>query len=100
MDVPVLPMGTARVPEAESIAILAPTQGDGKGLIRKVALLEGELVEARWARGVARERVHHLSNSSTEGVRWLLGAKSSLRSFPFSGLGALSGAFPSLAHHR
>jgi hypothetical protein len=39
-----------------------------EGLIRKVALLEGELVEVRQAQDLAEERVHHLSNSSAEGA--------------------------------
>jgi hypothetical protein len=43
-------------------------QGDAKGLVRKVALLEGELVEAHQAREVAKEKVHNLSSSVAEGV--------------------------------
>jgi hypothetical protein len=44
--VPVPPMGSSRAQEVVSVAVLAPARGDVKGLIRKVALLEGELVEA------------------------------------------------------
>jgi hypothetical protein len=34
--------------------------GDAEGFICKVALLEGELVEARWAQEMAKEKVHSL----------------------------------------
>jgi hypothetical protein len=43
--------------EAESVAVLAPAPRDAERLVRKVALLEGELAEARWAPDVAGERV-------------------------------------------
>jgi hypothetical protein len=42
--------------------------GDAEGFIRKVALLEGELAEARRAREVAEEKVHSLLGSSAEGA--------------------------------
>jgi hypothetical protein len=85
-------------------------RGDAEGLIYKVALLEGELVEAQRAQDVARERerererVRCLSNSSAKGVRWLVASETVRREqfgeFLFCGLVALSCAFPSLAHHR
>jgi hypothetical protein len=55
MDVSVPPMGSSRVREVESVAVLAPAQGSVEGLVHKVALLEGELVEARRARDVTEE---------------------------------------------
>jgi hypothetical protein len=36
--------------------VLAPTRGDAEGLTHKVALIEGELVEAHRARDVTGER--------------------------------------------
>jgi hypothetical protein len=60
--------GSSQAQKGESAVVLASTQGDAEGLVRKVALLEGELVEARRARDVDRERVCHLSSSSTEGA--------------------------------
>jgi hypothetical protein len=40
---------SSRGREVESVIVLASAQGDTKGLICKVALLRGELVEARRA---------------------------------------------------
>jgi hypothetical protein len=71
--VSVSPMGSSRAREV--VAVLAPAWGNAKGLIRKVALLEGELVEARRARDVARERVRHLLDSLAEGARWLVASE-------------------------
>jgi hypothetical protein len=45
---------------------------DAEGLIRKVFLLEGELVEARQAREVAEEKFCSLSDASAGGARQLL----------------------------
>jgi hypothetical protein len=73
MDVSVSPMVSSRAREV--VAVLAPAWGNAKGLIRKVALLEGELVEARRARDVARERVRHLLDSLAEGARWLVASE-------------------------
>jgi hypothetical protein len=42
--------------------------GDAEVFIRKVALLEGELAEARRAREVVEEKVHNLLGSSAEGA--------------------------------
>jgi hypothetical protein len=65
----------------ESVVALASTRGDVEGLIRKVARLEGELVEAHWARDVARERerVHRLLSSSAEGVQRLMASNTERR---------------------
>jgi hypothetical protein len=73
--VSVSPMGSSWAREVVSVAVLVPAWGNAKGLIRKVALLEGELVEARRARDVARERVHHLLDSLAEGARWLMASE-------------------------
>jgi hypothetical protein len=68
-------MGLSRAREAKSVAVPVLARGDAKGLIRKVALLEGELVEAQRAQDVARERVHHFSISSVEGARRLMASE-------------------------
>jgi hypothetical protein len=49
--------------EAENAAALASAREDAEGLVRKIALLEGELVEARRAREVAEEKSRGLSNA-------------------------------------
>jgi hypothetical protein len=43
---PVLQMESTRAWEVENVAVEAHVQVDAEGLVRKVALLEGELVEA------------------------------------------------------
>jgi hypothetical protein len=102
--VSVPPMGSSWAWEVESVAILAPARGDAEGFIHKVALHEGQLVEAHRSRDEARERVHRLLNSTVEGARRLMASErsveSSLGSFPFCGLGASSCAFPSSAHRK
>jgi hypothetical protein len=60
----VLLTGSSRAWEMGSVAVLASVQGDAKGLIHKVALLEGELAEACQAQEVAEEKVRSLSSSS------------------------------------
>jgi hypothetical protein len=52
----------------ESIAVLVSICGDVEGLVLKVALLEGELTDARQTQEKAEEKVRSLSNSSAEGV--------------------------------
>jgi hypothetical protein len=47
--VPVPPMGLSQARDMESVPMLAPARGDAEGLVCKVALLEGELVEAHRA---------------------------------------------------
>jgi hypothetical protein len=69
--VPVPPMGSlcwCQGSRPQSVVVLMPAQGDAEGLIHKVALLKGELVEERQAWDVAGERVHRMLNSSVEGV--------------------------------
>jgi hypothetical protein len=68
-------MRLSQVQEVESIAVLASVCGDAKGLIRKVALPEGELTEARQAREKAKEKVHSLSSSSAEGIQRLVASE-------------------------
>jgi hypothetical protein len=46
----------------ESIAVLVSACGDAEGLVRKVALLKGELMEAHRAWEKALEKVCNLSN--------------------------------------
>jgi hypothetical protein len=52
----------------ETVVVLTFFRGDAKGLVRKVALLEGELTEARRAWEKAEEKVHSLLSSSAEGA--------------------------------
>jgi hypothetical protein len=78
-DPPVLPMGSSRVREMESVAVLASVEVDAEGLLRKVALLKGELVEACRAREVPEEKVHDLPSSSTEGAQRLVAFKMECR---------------------
>jgi hypothetical protein len=58
--------------EVENVVVQASVQEDVEGLVRKVTLLEGELAEARQARGVAEEKFCSLSNASADGAWWLV----------------------------
>jgi hypothetical protein len=58
--------------EVENAAMLAAAREDAEGHARKVALLEGELVEVRQAREVAEEKFDNLSGTSADGARWLV----------------------------
>jgi hypothetical protein len=58
--------------EMEVTVVLMSACEDAKGLVRKVALLDGELVEARRAREVAEEKFCSLSNMSVDGAQWLV----------------------------
>jgi hypothetical protein len=55
--------------KGKNVIVPAPIRGDAGDLIRKTALLEGELAEAHRAREVAEERFRRLMNSSSEGAR-------------------------------
>jgi hypothetical protein len=55
--------------EMENITTLASAREDEEGLIRKIALLEGELAEARRAREVAEEKSRVLSNAAVDAER-------------------------------
>jgi hypothetical protein len=57
------PMGLSRAREVKSVAVPVLARGDAEGLICKVALLEGELVEAQRAQDVARERERERESS-------------------------------------
>jgi hypothetical protein len=54
--------------EVENVAVQASTGEDVEGLIRKAVLLEGELVVACQARGVAKEKFRSLSKASANGA--------------------------------
>jgi hypothetical protein len=68
MDMSVSQMELSRVGDTENVAVLASILEDIEGLVRKVALLHGEIVEAQRAQGVLEEKVHSLSGSSAERV--------------------------------
>jgi hypothetical protein len=68
-DAPLLPTGSSWAWEMESVVVLASVREDAEGLVRKVALLEGELAEARQAQEVAEDKVRNMSSSSVEGAR-------------------------------
>jgi hypothetical protein len=61
--------------EAENATTLASSREDADGLVQRVTLLEGELVEARWAWEVAEENFHGLFDVAADGARWLLGSE-------------------------
>jgi hypothetical protein len=96
-------MGSSLAQEAENIAVLVSVRKDVEALVRRVALLKGELAEACQAREVAKEKVCDLSSSSIEGSRRLAtseaGHREQPRSFPFYVIGAPSCASPYLVHH-
>jgi hypothetical protein len=50
----------------------ASAHEDIEGLVQKVALLEGELAEARQAREAVKEKFHSLSDLSVDGMRLLV----------------------------
>jgi hypothetical protein len=49
---------------------LASAREDAEGLVQKIALLEGELAEARRDREVAEENSCGLSNTATDAKQW------------------------------
>jgi hypothetical protein len=65
-------MESTRAREVENDEVLEFIQEDAEGLVRKVAVLEVELVEAHRAREVAEEKFHSLSDASADGARWLV----------------------------
>jgi hypothetical protein len=64
-----------RAREVEDAMVLASVLEDADGLVRKVTILEGELVEAHQAREMAEEKFHILSDTSANGARWLVVSK-------------------------
>jgi hypothetical protein len=64
--------GSSPAWEMESIAVLVSACGDAEGLVRKVALLEGELMAAHRAWEKALEKVCNLSNSLADAVHRLV----------------------------
>jgi hypothetical protein len=62
-----------QVREVENVVMLASIWEDAKGLIHKVALLEGEFAEARQAQKVVEEKFCSLPNASVDSARWLSG---------------------------
>jgi hypothetical protein len=62
-----------QVREVENVVMLASIWEDAKGLIRKVALPEGEFAEARQAQKVVEEKFYSLPNASIDSARWLSG---------------------------
>jgi hypothetical protein len=56
----------------KNVVVLMSVWGDAWDLIRKMALLEGELTEAHRAREVAEERLRCFMNSLSEGARRLV----------------------------
>jgi hypothetical protein len=71
-------VGSSQVQE-KNIIVLASVWGDTGDLIRKMALLEGKLVEAHRDQEVAEERFGHLMNSSSKGARRLVASKAGRR---------------------
>jgi hypothetical protein len=56
--------------EAESTATLASTCEEAEGLVQRIALLEGELAEARQAREMAKENSQGSSDAAVDVERW------------------------------
>jgi hypothetical protein len=57
--------------EVENTTVLASARVDVEGLVRNIALLEGELVEVHRAREVAEEKFHGLFDMAADaGRRW------------------------------
>jgi hypothetical protein len=71
-DTLVLQVETTWAPKAENTTALASAHEDVEGLVRKVALLGGELAEVRRVREVVEERFHSLSHMSADGMRRLV----------------------------
>jgi hypothetical protein len=77
------------VREVEDAVVLASAHEDAEALARMVALLEGELVEARRAQEVAKEKFH-----SFEMERW-----EQFKELSLPGPRAPSYVLPLLGHH-
>jgi chromosome segregation ATPase len=55
--------------EAEGAVALASARQEAKGLAQRIALLEGELAEAQWARETAKENFWGLSDAVANAER-------------------------------
>jgi hypothetical protein len=71
VDTPASPTELTRAREVEDTTVLASAHEDAEGLVQKVALLKGELAEARQAREVAEKKFCSLFDASADGARWL-----------------------------
>jgi hypothetical protein len=90
--------------EGESTAVLAFTREETESLVRKVDLLEGELVEVRQTHEVAEETTRGLSPVVPNAERWRERSlrediRSSWSSSPSCRPRALSYALPLSVHH-
>jgi hypothetical protein len=65
-------MELTRARKVENVEVLASVREDAEGLVRKVAVLEVELVEVHRAREVAEEKFRSLSDALADGARWLV----------------------------
>jgi hypothetical protein len=103
-NMPVSQTESTRAREVENVAMHASVREDAKGLICKVALLEGELAVERQAWEVSEEKLHSLSDASTDGTRRLVVSEmdgwEQSRSFPFCMLGVPSCVLPLLVRHK
>jgi hypothetical protein len=75
VDTPVLHAKSAQARDVENVMLLSSALEDAEGLIRKVALLEGELVEACQAQEVVEEKLCSLSDASANGARWIVASE-------------------------
>jgi hypothetical protein len=71
----VLKAELTRALEVENAPALESAPEDAEGLVRKVALLEGELVEAHRAREVVEEKFHSLFDAAPKGAQRLVVSK-------------------------
>jgi hypothetical protein len=56
--------------EAESVMMLTSAHEEVKGLVRRIALLEGELAEKHQAWEMAMENSQGLSGAAADAERW------------------------------
>jgi hypothetical protein len=56
--------------EAKSAAVLASAHGEAEGFTRRIALLEGELVEAHQVHGTTEVNSRGLSNAAAYSDQW------------------------------
>jgi hypothetical protein len=56
--------------EVESVAVVASAHGEVEDFTRRIALLEGELVEVRQAQETAEENSRGLSDTAADVEQW------------------------------